>query len=500
MAAYDVEKEYWDGTGDIEAVNIHYTWTALGGEPDWDQEGHTRFMPPSRESGAGRRHRKRVLALPERVTDPTTGALTDHYELHHYFEVFEHGTRHYSERYREEVVTGAGAGPAPAPARARSRTPAPSTAASRRRRPPPVGYDTGAAAGAGPTRGTLGTLSWHDDATGAGARPGRRRVAYRGPLAGTGLRLHYGFDGWKEDAADAELTEVEPGLAVSEPLDVEGHLTLDGCVGDGDRWDNNFDADYRLWVYFDPIDSHLHASGTGAGAFGRSSLEVAMASAGMTAGVVSWFDNQATAAIVASGPPLYPLVWVNPGVTEVDELAECLASGFVGIKLHPTLDGYRADDKALEPYLAVAAEAGCPVACHSAPGDADPNHIRRIAERHPGVPVILYHTYLGPPEGRRRAVRFVQKIPNLFLETSWCEWKTVVRFVEAVGPERVLFGSDASVDGHRHYRREPPNVEGRETYNDGLLKLVAALGLDAAALVMAENTRRCFRLDQVKVR
>jgi predicted TIM-barrel fold metal-dependent hydrolase len=354
-------------------------------------------------------------------------------------------------------------------------------------------YEVGAA-GTGPPRGTLGTLSWLDDGTRAPA--GTRQVAYRGPLSGAGLTLHYGFDGWKKPTADAGLTEVEPGLAVTDPIDTEGHLTLDGCVSDGERWDNNFGTDYRLWVYFDPVDSHLHASGTGAGACGRSSLEVAMASAGMTAGVVSWSDNQTTAAIAASGTSLYPLVWVKPGVTEVNEVAEWVAQGFVGIKLHPTLDGYRADTKALEPYLAVAEEARCPVACHSAPGDADPNHIRRIAERHPTVPVLLYHTYLGPPDGRRRAVRFAQKIPNLFLETSWCGWKTVVRFVEAVGPERVMFGSDASVDGHHHYRREPPNVEGRETYNDGLLSLVSALGLDAAALVMADNTRRCFGLPQ----
>ena len=76
----------------------------------------------------------------------------------------------------------------------------------------------------------------------------------------------------------------------------------------------------------------------------------------------------------------------------------------------------------------------------------------------------------------------------------------MVRFVDAVGPERVMFGSDASVDGHHHYRRQPPNVEGRETYNDGLLSLVSALGLEAAALIMADNTRACFKLPQAKVR
>ena len=70
-----------------------------------------------------------------------------------------------------------------------------------------------------------------------------------------------------------------------------------------------------------------------------------------------------------------------------------------------------------------------------------------------------------------------------------------MRFVEAVGPERVLFGSDASVDGPAHYRLQPPNVEGAETYNDGLLALVRALGPEAARTVLAGTTRRLFRLD-----
>jgi predicted TIM-barrel fold metal-dependent hydrolase len=67
--------------------------------------------------------------------------------------------------------------------------------------------------------------------------------------------------------------------------------------------------------------------------------------------------------------------------------------------------------------------------------------------------------------------------------------------VADVGPDRVLFGSDASIDGPAHYCRHPPNVEGRETYNDGLLKLVGGLGPNAARAVMGDNARRLFRLN-----
>ncbi len=191
-----------------------------------------------------------------------------------------------------------------------------------------------------------------------------------------------------------------------------------------------------------------------------------------------------------------PLVWVRPGETRRAELRLRLGTGSVGIKLHPTGDDYRADDPALDPYLEIAAELGCPVACHSAPGDSDPDHIRRLAERFPAVPVILYHTYLGPLEGRRRAVRHALEQPNLYLETSWCGWRQVVWFVEQVGAHRVMFGSDGVIDGPSHYNRKPPNVEGAETYSAGMVSLVRELGLEAGRLVMGANARRLFGLER----
>jgi predicted TIM-barrel fold metal-dependent hydrolase len=71
----------------------------------------------------------------------------------------------------------------------------------------------------------------------------------------------------------------------------------------------------------------------------------------------------------------------------------------------------------------------------------------------------------------------------------------VIRLVAEVGADHVLFGSDASIDGPAHYCRHPPNVEGRETYNDGLLALVRSLDPQAARAVMGDNARRLFRLN-----
>ena len=120
-------KEYYDYADDIEGVNIHYLWTPLGGVPDWDNQRVTRFMPlvqpstrPSGETsirtteGAAStavRLRRKILKLPQTIIDPESSVPTDCYLLHHYFEVFQDGYRHYSPLYTEELHTSADAQP-----------------------------------------------------------------------------------------------------------------------------------------------------------------------------------------------------------------------------------------------------------------------------------------------------------------------------------------------------------------------------------------------------
>src|SRR4029453_13984451 len=235
------------------------------------------------------------------------------------------------------------------------------------------------------------------------------------------------------------LEPVEPGLAVSEPLAVTGHISLDCVVTDGNRWENNLGADYRLWIDFEPLDGRMPGSGRGSGELGISSLGTAMASAGIGYGIVSWFENRALDRLKGLTNNLFPLVWVRPGETSVEEVGSRLAGGFVGINPHPAVDEYHADDHDLDRYIEIAAEIGCPVACHSAPGEADPDHIRRLAERFPPGPGILDHTFFGPTEGRRRAAVHVREQSNLYLESSWCEWREVLQLVEETNVERMLF-------------------------------------------------------------
>jgi predicted TIM-barrel fold metal-dependent hydrolase len=322
-----------------------------------------------------------------------------------------------------------------------------------------------------------------------------RGIVYSGRLAGRpGLRLHLGFDGWREPIRDVAFELDDGGRAVAELPDPGGHLVVDCSVRIDGEWDNNHGADYRLWIGWEPIDCHLHAMAAGSDRMGFAALETALTSAGIGTGIISWRANEVVDRLIAGSPWLRQLVWVVPGRTPVAEVRRRLEAGHVGLKLHPSLDRFPADDPRLDPYLRLAAEARVPVAVHSAPGNADPDRIRRLAERFGSVPVLLYHTYLGPPWGRRRAARHAQQQPNLYLETSWCGSREVLRLVDEAGPDRVLFGSDGAVDGPWHFVRRPPNVEGRQTYNEVLLAIARELDPAAARMVLRDNTSRLFGL------
>ncbi|WP_448616521.1 TIGR03086 family metal-binding protein [Modestobacter sp. URMC 112] len=336
-------------------------------------------------------------------------------------------------------------------------------------------------------------LKW---AAPVGERTPSGRVRYRGRLAAAGgaLHLHLGRDGGGPPFQDVAMERADDGSWSAEVPDIDGAVLLDCAVAAGDEWDNNGGANYRLWLDVDPVDAHVHVRSPGLESMGFDSLRTALASGGMTHGLVSWQDNGFVDRMTAGVPWLTRLVWVSPGGPGVEEVRERLAAGAVGLKLHPSYDEYPADTPGLDPFLQVAAEAGVPVTVHTAPGPSDPDLVRRLAERFPEVPFVLYHTFLGPPEGRRRAARHAQQLANLYLETSWCRSDEVRRLIDEVGADRVLFGSDAATDGPVHFVRSPPNIEMVENYNESLLTLARQLPPEALRALLEENTRRLFRL------
>lgn len=197
-------------------------------------------------------------------------------------------------------------------------------------------------------------------------------------------------------------------------------------------------------------------------------------------------DNAPVAALCAAHPTRF-LGWIflnprgNPGV--LDELERWRsAPGMIGVKLHPHWHDYRTE--LLTPLLRRVAELGLPILIHlgfRARGD-----FRAICARFPSLRVIAAHA--GFPF-YRDLWRHAGDFPNLFVDLSspYIDERLAREAVQAMGPERCLYGTDAPYGFH----------EADESYDYGAIKgWIERLPLGTAARerIFADNFREIVGL------
>ncbi len=141
----------------------------------------------------------------------------------------------------------------------------------------------------------------------------------------------------------------------------------------------------------------------------------------------------------------YGFACVNPwsGEKAIAELQRGVADGLVGLKLHPSMQGYWANDPIVEPVIQAAIELRLPIYIHSGtPVFSLPLQIVELAEKYSTGTFIMGHMggadfYVDVPSSAKRA-------PNLYYETSLtCHVGYVDEIVAQAGHRRVIFGSDS---------------------------------------------------------
>jgi predicted TIM-barrel fold metal-dependent hydrolase len=174
-------------------------------------------------------------------------------------------------------------------------------------------------------------------------------------------------------------------------------------------------------------------------------------------------------------PTLHGYIVVNPNYLEQsrEELDRWYQHDcFVGAKIHCEYSSQPTSSPAIRAVIAEVAKYRKPLLIHNAGADWL-SAIKEIARTHPELPIIIAH---GGGWGTGPAIR---DVPNLFLEfcSSGGVSGRIDEALAAVGPERLMFGSDMDL-------LDPAYVLG--TYQD------ANFSPAARELVMHRTARRMF--------
>lgn len=178
-------------------------------------------------------------------------------------------------------------------------------------------------------------------------------------------------------------------------------------------------------------------------------------------------------------------VTVNPNETThaLAEIDRCHAAGAIGVKLAASR---RADDPLLDPIAAEAERRGLPILQHiwqhrrrDWPGQeaSDAVELVRLAQRHPRVAFLLAH--IGGGGDWQHSLPALADVPNVYVDLSGSgvDRGMLDRTLEAVGPARMVWGSDLTME-------------------TGLAKLwaleVIGLSHDDLALIRWKNALRLF--------
>ena len=216
-------------------------------------------------------------------------------------------------------------------------------------------------------------------------------------------------------------------------------------------------------------------------------------------------DNQWTRDfLVAANGHVHALCGLDPRDPGAPALLEReVAAGFRGVKLLPPNRCYRLSDPACRPLFEKVAELGVAVTIHygvtvDPTGDmryADPTDLSPVARDFPDTPFVIAHFGAGYLQ---EVLRVAYQCKNVCVDTSgtnnWMDYyvprltlpEVFERALTALGPERVLFGTDAGTTAP--YRTWIKFEQMRTMENLGL----SEGDLD---LVRRGNAARIFRLD-----
>jgi len=122
----------------------------------------------------------------------------------------------------------------------------------------------------------------------------------------------------------------------------------------------------------------------------------------------------------------------------IGEIRRCIDAGMIGIKMH-SATGIPYTSEKYNDVWEFADDRKLPVLLHTW---GDLNQMDPIFERNPNTTILLAHSGAANPE---MYVEYARRCPNIYLDLcfSMAPFGLVEYFVRELGPERIVWGSDA---------------------------------------------------------
>lgn len=156
--------------------------------------------------------------------------------------------------------------------------------------------------------------------------------------------------------------------------------------------------------------------------------------------------NAELAEAVAGSDDLYGYVTINPNYPEqsLQEVEKYLGlPNFIAVKFHPAYARVSIDAPVTRKLIASFADRKPPMLIHTwGPGEVE--KMAKLAAEFPQMSFLMGH---GGASGWLEAIDVLKKTPNLYTEfcNSWVEPGKIRATIDAVGADKVMFGTDAGL-------------------------------------------------------
>lgn len=145
-------------------------------------------------------------------------------------------------------------------------------------------------------------------------------------------------------------------------------------------------------------------------------------------------------------------LWVNPyeNTEPIEKIIKDNRDKVCAVKFHPFHSALRFDSKEIDNYIKLAKKYSLTVVTHTGDGECDNVRlVYEVAKNYPDVNFVMVHMGLGTDNSE--AIKLISMLPNLYGDTTWVSIESTLRFLEVCGDEKIIFGSDAPIDGKDTY-------------------------------------------------